>query len=100
MDRVDLVHPNPGQETVPRTYGEAMMGWIKAERESGDGERKRRSWDQMQRLHETELIQPLIERAQETPEAVERNLVNVFAQLCRTLNPLAAMLAAKYDKTA
>lgn len=100
MSCTDLVRPNPGQDCVPQTYAEALMAWIAAGRESGDAERKKRLSDQMQRLHDVELIQPLLERARDTPDAVEGNLLNVFAQLCRTFTPQAAILASQCGQAA
>jgi hypothetical protein len=77
-----------GQPRRPTTYAEAVTAWSKLPESAADGGAKKISWELVQKLHNADVVEPLLKEAQRITDPVERAQMITHAKLVRTLHPL------------
>lgn len=78
----------------PQSYGAAVEDWITARDNTTDTVRQQAAWKRVQKLQESQLIQPLLARAQETIEPLTQSRLLALADMSRLIHNQALLLSA------
>jgi hypothetical protein len=75
-----------GQPRRPTTYAEAVAAWAAVPESSSDGGAKKIGWELVQKLHNADVVEPLLKEAQRVADPVERAEIITFTKLVRALH--------------
>jgi hypothetical protein len=82
----------------PTTYAEAVTTWSKLPESAADGGAKKISWELVQKLHNADVVEPLLKIAQKTNDPLERAEIITLAELVRTLHRRLLQSSSGLDK--
>lgn len=92
----DSARPSPKRE--PQNFSEANDAWRKSLREGNNQYEQEKFWSRRTEKLESDVLGPLRQHAENSPDPVERGLTMVLAELSGVLDPQIAMLSAKVEK--
>jgi hypothetical protein len=74
-----IIETAGGVQQAPATVAEAAATWLSALASRTDEHRRKVAWDNVKKLQEIELVEPLLKLGREAPDPVRRSLINTLA---------------------
>ncbi len=91
----DLTAPPFVPQETPNSFGDALNRWQDLQGSPANSHAAKDAWDLVEQLLERDIVGPLRRQAAESADAIDRNRLEVLADISRILHPQGIMLAER-----